>query len=657
MASSFYPVTAGRTSSSQSITRLLYQVHTDQSAIQKLQTQLSTGRRIERPSEDPAAAIRALGVQRALEFKGQVVNNLKSANTLLGASEAILSQAQNILNEVRGIAVESSGNTLSEAELDANANQVREALKKLVEIGNSKFRDQYIFAGSDVMKAPLQVVGDSVRFNGTDNELNTITDIGATLAANVTADETFGTRSNHIIGSIDLNPSLTGDTKLADLNFGEGVRRGSIILTDGVNRTEIDLSNAYTVQDVADAIEAQTLTTRSLDVAINQNGFTIDYLDGLGGTLRVEEVGSGLTAGDLGIRSIGVTSIAPVVGNDLNLVANSQTKLSQLLGGVGIPNASMMTLRQNGQDYIVNTSGMETVEDLINGIEASGARVKASLDSSGKYFSIQSLESGTTLSIGETAGGGNLANRLGVRTFDASTPVSRLNFGQGIFGSETGSDLRIRRTDGTELVIDLDGVQTVGDVLTKINSHVDNFVGPLRVTAALSANGNGLVLSAPTGAQQLQIINSGGSQAATGLGLVPTGSASATGATVGTESVIAGSDVSGIEVEGVYTTLLRLDEAVRTGDSKAMERLVDSLDSDIRRLSMSRGVVGTRQQSIEAMQTRTEDQQVQLKEVESLEIDADLASVISELSSRQAALEASLRLMGTSSQLSLFDFI
>ncbi len=57
------------------------------------------------------------------------------------------------------------------------------------------------------------------------------------------------------------------------------------------------------------------------------------------------------------------------------------------------------------------------------------------------------------------------------------------------------------------------------------------------------------------------------------------------------------------------------------------------------------------------MQTRTEDQQVQLKEVESLEIDADLASVISELTSRQAALEAILRLMGTSSQLSLFDFI
>ncbi len=281
MSSSFYPVTSGRTSNSQAITRLLYQVHTDQSAIQKLQTQLSTGKRFERPSEDPAAAIRALGVQRSLEFKGQVVNNLKSANTILGASESILSQAQNIINEIRGVAVESAGNTLSTAELDANANQVREALKKLVEIGNSKFRDQYVFAGSDVTQPPLQMVGNSVRFQGTDNELNTITDIGATLAANVTADNTFGTRSDHIVGSVDLNPSLTGDTRLADLNFGAGVRGGSIVLTDGINITEIDLSNAYTIQDVADAIEAQPLGARGIDVAINQNGITLSYVDGL----------------------------------------------------------------------------------------------------------------------------------------------------------------------------------------------------------------------------------------------------------------------------------------------------------------------------------------------------------------------------------------
>lgn len=655
MSSSFYPATVGRVSTSQSINRLLFQVNNDAGAIQRLQIQLSTGRRIERPSEDPAAAFRALAAQRSLEFKGQVVNNLKSANTVLSASEATLAQSQAILNDMRGLAVESSGNLLSATERDAYAEQVDNAIQKLVELGNSRFRDQYIFAGSDVRDAPLRIVGNSVRFQGSEQSLDTITDIGATLAANVTADETFGTRSDHIIGSVDLNPSLQASTRLADLNFGEGVRRGSITLTDGADEVEIDLTKAYSLQDVVDAIEAQPLSSRDIQVTINTSGLSIDYVDGLGGILRVKEVGSGLTAGDLGIRTTSLVSTAPVAGTDLNLVVTPHTQLAQLFGGTGIASGSLFTLRQNGQNYTVNTSGMTTVEDLINGIETSGARVQARVDATGKYFSIQSTESGTTLSVGEA--GGNLASRLGVRTFDSSTPVSRLNFGQGIFSNDLAPDLAIRRTDGSNLSIDLDGVQTVSDVMNRINSHVDNFTPALRVVASLTTNGNGLVLTAPSGAQELQILNSGGSQAATGLGLIPVGAEQSTGTTIGTDSVITGLDISGIEVEGTFTTLIRLQEAIRTGNTNEMERLVNALDTDMQRLSFSRGVVGTRQQSISDLQTRTEDQQIQLKEVESTEIESDLARVISELSSRQAAMEASLRLMGTSSQLSLFDFL
>jgi flagellar hook-associated protein 3 FlgL len=165
------------------------------------------------------------------------------------------------------------------------------------------------------------------------------------------------------------------------------------------------------------------------------------------------------------------------------------------------------------------------------------------------------------------------------------------------------------------------------------------------------------VLTAPTGLQEIQVTNAGGSQAATGLGLVPAGADQATGTPVGSDSVITGFDVSGVEVEGVFTTLIRLQDAIRSGNNSEMQRLVAAIDDDMQRVSFSRGVVGTRQQNIVDLQTHVEDQQIQLKDVESTEIEADLASVISELSGRQAAMEASLRLMGTSSQLSLFDFI
>lgn len=654
-SSSFYPASVGRVSTPQSIQRLLFQVNADQGAIQKLQAQLSSGRRIERPSEDPAAAIRALAAQRSLEFKDQIVTNLKGANTILAASESTLSQAQSILNEMRGVAVESSGNLLSAEERTANAEQVRNAIQRLVELGNSRFRDQYLFAGSNVGAPPLEVVGNAVRFHGTDQSLQTITDVSSTLAANVTADETFGTRSDHVVGTADLDPAVELSTPLANLNGGSGVRAGSIVLSDGANRLEVDLSRAHTVEDVVRAIQAQPLGTRDLAVSVTPTGISIDFADTLGGTLRIAEVGAGMTAGDLGIRTSSGVSSAPVASSDLNPITTDQTKLSELFGGAGIADGSTFTIRQAGQDYTINTAGLSTVEDLFNAIESSGARVQASLDPTGKYFTIQSTESGTSLSIGEA--GGTLASQLGIRTFDLNTPVSRLNFGQGIASSGSNQALQITRTDGTVLSVDLNGVQTVGDVINRINAHVDNFDPALRVVASLATNGNGLMLTAPVGAQAIAVSSAGGSEVARGLGLLPDGQSTTSGTTVGTDSVIGGTDVSGVQVEGAFTTLLQLEDAVRNGNTRDMERLVNSLDADLQRLSLSRGVVGTRQRDVEDLQSRTEDQQVQLKSAESDDIDADLAGVISQLQSRQAALEASLRLMGQSTQLTLFNYL
>lgn len=655
MSSTFYPANSGRVSSQQSLTRLMFQIHNDQGAIQKLQTQLSTGQRIERPSEDPAAAIRALVVQRTLEFKGQITANLRSANSVLGASEATLSEAQAILNDVRGLAVESSGNVLSEGERKANSAQIRAAIQKLVDIGNTRFRDQYVFAGSDVLRPPLTLNGNSVRFSGVDGLLNTVTDTGTTIAANVTADETFGTRSDRVVGTVDLNAALLPSTQLSELNAGAGVRAGSITLSDGSLTIEVDLTRVHTIQDVVNAVQAQQLGGRDLQVTVGTSGLTVDYADGLGGTMLIGEVGAGKAATDLGIRTNGLISSAPIVGTDLDPITTPLTQLSQLLGGSGIPDGSVFKLTQNNKDYLVDTTGMQTVEDLINGIEASGARVRAELDPSGKRFAIYSLESGTTLSIGEA--GGTLAADLGVRTLAASTSLSQLNFGQGINSDSSNQQMSILRTDGTEMIVDLSGAQTVGDVLTRINSHADNTDPALLITASLATNGNGIVLSAPTGAQALRIANVGGSKAAWGLGLVPQGESAATGTTVGTNSVISGIDVSGVEVEGAFTTLLRLEDAIARGDTAVMERLTAALDSDIQRLGLSRSIVGSRQQTISQLQWRTDEQQIQLKEIESQEIEVDLAQVISDLVSRQSALQASLQLMGQSTKVSLFDFL
>ncbi len=652
---SFYPAASGRATSQLGITRMLFQINHDELAIQDLQQQISTGRRLTTPSQDPAAAIRALAAQRQLEYKSQIDNNLTAADTILATTESTLSQSQSILNEMRGVAVATSGNILSDEEKQAYISQVDAAIAKLTDLGNSKFRDQYIFAGSDLLAPPLGKAGDSIRFNGNAEQLRTISDYASTIAANVSANDAFGVTSSKVVSTVDLNPSLAADTTLSQLNRGDGIRGGAISFSNGVNQVQIDLAQAHNLADVMERINGTQVGTRTLSATLSTTGLNIAYQDGLGGLLRIEDVGSGAMAADLGVNNTGTSGLSPTLGTDLDPLATSSTRLSQLFGGTGITLGDSFQLKQGSKTYGISTTGLNTLEDLVNRIQLSGVQATTSIDSSGRFLQLQSSESGTALSIGET--GSHLASQLGLRAFDSNTPVSQLNFGQGIFTTDQQDDLVFLRSNGSEMKVNLDGVQTVQDVLNRINNHVDNFNPALRITATLANVGNGITLSAASGAQPIEVKNAGGSQAAWGLGLVPRSGDKAIGAANGTLSVVTGADVSGLEVEGVFTSLIRLRQAIEQGNTADMTRVTAALDTDVQRMSLARGLVGTRQQSIDRVRDLSAEQQLQLKQIESDELDADLANVISEMTSRQAALQASLQLMGTASKLTLFNYI
>jgi flagellar hook-associated protein 3 FlgL len=654
MASSFFPVGAGRTSTALAIQRLSYQINTDQSAILDLQTQLSTGRRIQRASEDPSAAIRALAAQRQLEFKQQVDTNLGAADSVLTATESNLAAAHLIITEMRGLAVEATGNTHSVEEKAALIAQIESAYTRLVELGNAKFQDQYLFAGSNATSRPFTPTANAVQFSGRNDELLTLSDTTSTVAANITAEDAFGVRSDRVIGSVDLNPTVRGSTPLQSLNGGEGVAGGAIQIGDGINAVEIDLAKAYNLEDVVSKINTHQVSGRTLKATLTNTGIRVEYEDGLAGNLKILDLAAGTTASDLGIDTGGITSFAPVLGRDLDPLATLNTPLTTLFGGSGILAGQTFSIVQGGKQYNISTNGATNVEDLLNIIKRSGAKVEASLVD-GRRLAIQSLESGTTLSIAEN--GDTLAEQLGLRTLDSNTSLSQLNLGNGIQTNPITDDLILTRTDGTSFSVDLDGALTINDVLSRINNHVSNFTPSTRIVATLNPNGNGLMLTATAGANPIAIANTGGSQAGWGLGLIPSSASSASGTTVGTSTVIQGTDVSGVQVEGVFTSLARMKAAISSGRPEQMESITQAIDIDLQRISLARGLVGARQQSIANIQSSTDEQRIALKEVESNELDADLAATISSLSSREAALQASLTLMGKVTQLSLFNYL
>ncbi len=126
---------------------------------------------------------------------------------------------------------------------------------------------------------------------------------------------------------------------------------------------------------------------------------------------------------------------------------------------------------------------------------------------------------------------------------------------------------------------------------------------------------------------------------------------------MGSDYVLTGTDPNPQEVKGVFNSLVRLRDAITDGDLTKIDRSIALLDEDLDQISLARGELGVRLQRIERLQETNDASQIELKTQESELVDADLAKLISDLTARQAAQQASLQLLGQVSKLSLFDFL
>ena len=654
-----YPLPTIRSSELLAQTRLVTQMLTDQRELLRLQTQIATGRRLTVASDDAPAATRGIAIQRLLELKGQAKVNLQTSQSYLDATDTAVSGVADLLLSIRATAQGSIGATATDDDRAVAAESVQQAIEQMLTVANRQFRGRYLFAGSRSTEAPYERDGTHISYRGNDQDLRSYTDIDLLTATNTPGTDIFGAYSPQVIGTVDFNPIVTTETRLADLHGGQGITLGQIEVSDGSTNSIVDLSTAETIGDVLALIEASPPTGRTITATATADGIQIAIDAAPGTMLTIREVGDGQTAADLGILQETSAGNGPIVGSDLDPRLTLTTSLSDLLGLGAFDQASGLQIQNAGQTYTIDLSAAVTVEDLLNAINGSPAGAHAAINESGTGINVRSLLAGTDFAIGEN--GGTTATQLGIRSLTGEAALSDLNFGYGVRGHD-GDDFLIRRSDGTTFAIDVAGAATLQDVIDLINNHAANQNPANQVVARLAILGNGLELveANPAAGGSLQVEEIFGSHAARDLGLVPLGATSRLSdppATVGTSQVLTGRDVNPLEVSGVFNSLLRLHEALLDNDKLAIERSIELLDADFDRINFARGEVGFRGQHLEAIQSQLEDEDVQLRATLSKEIDTDMVSAIANLTARQAALEATLRLTANVHQMSLFNFL
>ena len=103
-----------------------------QAQVAHTQLEVSTGRRILSPSDDPAGASRALGLTHASAQNAQYQRNIDSAQSRLGNEDQTLSSVSDLLGRVRTLALEGQNGTLDSGDRRNIATEIRQRLSQLV---------------------------------------------------------------------------------------------------------------------------------------------------------------------------------------------------------------------------------------------------------------------------------------------------------------------------------------------------------------------------------------------------------------------------------------------------------------------------------------------------------------------------------------------
>ncbi|HTL27624.1 MAG TPA: hypothetical protein VL282_00320, partial [Tepidisphaeraceae bacterium] len=601
-----------------------------QKSLLDVQNELSTGKRLNAPSDDPGDSAIVQQLQKTLEQRKGYADNLQQAGNHLGEVDSTLNDLTGLLQQTQDIASANVGSDVTADQRASAAAVVKSLYSQILTVGNKEFEGVYLFAGDRSTSQPFVETSGGVKFVGSATELENQYDENTVLPFMVDGNAIFGALSTRVEGSADLTPAVDPTTRMIDLKgaTGDGMRLGSIEISNGSVTADVDLSGADTIQDVINKINASGVG--GITALIGADNLSLQLTGGGGDDITVKEVGGGTTASDLGLLTVtGGGAGVPVNGASVRPTITPLTKLADLKGGAGIDLASGMTISNGSVSKRLDFSSDVTVEDMLNTINNSGTSVRAEINDAGTGINILNPNEGAQMTISEN--GGTTAADLGVRSFTASTPLSELNNGAGV-RTVDGDDMTFTDSAGVSFNVDLNNPSTVQDVIDAINTA--GAAAGAGVTASFAATGNGIVLTDTAGgAGTLTAAKANFSEAITDLGLTAPASGGA----------ITGADVDPVTPKGIFANVAKLRDALQSNDQAAITAAAQGLKDDYDRVVRIRGETGARVQEIEARQNRLQDQNLATNALLSSLQDTDFTDAITRFQTLQTSLQATLQ--------------
>src|SRR5580658_4092656 len=297
----------------------------DEAALSQTQNQLSTGKSVNTPADNPVAMVQLLQLNNTESQYQQYVSNGQSANTNLTLEEQALSTSTTTLQSIRDLVVQANSGSNNTSDLQDIATQIGALENQLLGTANSQnAQGDYLFAGYSVGAQPF--------VRGSNGSVSYVGDSGA---SSVPLDGGTSVQTGDPGSAVFMNvPSGNGTftTAAASTNTGTGViDAGSVTAAAAWTTAQTAVPGPYTIS-FTDASD-YTVTDSAGDTVA-----TGTYNSSQGGSIAV----NGIQVGISGSPAAGDTFTVAPAGTQS--VFNTLDNLVSALNGAGSGAASRAQL-------------------------------------------------------------------------------------------------------------------------------------------------------------------------------------------------------------------------------------------------------------------------------------------------------------------------
>jgi flagellar hook-associated protein 3 FlgL len=195
---------------------LLEALNQSQLETQQAMLEISSGRSVNQPSDNPTAAALLVENNDQATFNSGYLQSIGTVQGQLSTADSTLSSVVTALQRAISLGVQGANGTLSDSDRASIANELQGIQSQLVSLSNASYQGRYVFAGTNTNTPPFVVdntVPSGVRYVGNTDVNQVSIGNGNKLAVNQPGSQLFSAPSNDVFLAINnLIQSLQSNT-------------------------------------------------------------------------------------------------------------------------------------------------------------------------------------------------------------------------------------------------------------------------------------------------------------------------------------------------------------------------------------------------------------------------------------------------------------